>query len=283
MSQAKLVFGTVGAPQSTPRRPGGSPGAIAHIRALGLDALELAWVHGVSARPTACAAIKAAHDEYGVQLSIHAPYYINLNAQTAELWAASRERLLQAARMGFLAGAQDIVFHPGSYHHQDPEQVYRTARDRLAEVAQTLAREGVAVILRPETTGKGALFGALDETIRLSQDIPGVLPCVDIAHVHARAGNGSMNSYAEFMAALKLIKKELGKEGLHNLHIHLSGIAYSPKGEREHLMLEQADLDYTAFLQALVDIGARGRVLCESPIQETDALLLQKTYRQLVR
>ncbi len=283
MSKDQLIFGTVGAPPSTPKKPGGSPGTIAHLKALGLDALELAWVQSVSITPAGCAAIRAARDEHQFQLSVHAPYYINLNALTPEGWAASRERLLKAARMGYLAGATDIVFHPGSYHSQAPEQVYPLVRDRLAEVMQTLRREGIAVTLRPETTGKSALFGTLEETIRLSQDIEGVLPCVDVAHLHARTGDGSLNSCAEFKAVLQSLKKGLGSRGIHQLHLHLSGIAYSPKGERHHLMLSEADLDYTALLQALVDMGARGRVMCESPQQDVDALLLQKTYRQMVK
>jgi hypothetical protein len=32
----------------------------------------------------------------------------------------------------------------------------------------------------------------------------------------------------------------------------------------------------------LIDLGAQGRVLCESPNLEEDALLLQATYRRLL-
>ncbi len=36
-------FGTVGSPIETPKKPGGSAGAIAFSRSIGLDALELGW------------------------------------------------------------------------------------------------------------------------------------------------------------------------------------------------------------------------------------------------
>jgi len=41
-----------------------------------------------------------------------------------------------------------------------------------------------------------------------------------------------------------------------SLHIHLSGIAYGPKGEKNHLVMEEADLDFRNLLRALHDSGA---------------------------
>lgn len=276
-----LRFGTVGSPQSTPGS--GTPLAIKHIRELGLDHLEIAWVQSVRVSDETCALIKAAGEQYNVSLSIHAPYYINLNSLTAELMAKSDERLLTAARKGFLAGAKDIVFHPGSYHEQPPEEVYQKAKTKLAELAAILRDEGVDVVLRPETMGKGALFGTLEETLRLSADIPGVLPCIDWAHLHARTGDGTFNSYAEFAAALDLVKHYLGDAGLKRMHFHMSGIAYSKKGEREHLPLNEADLHYRELLQAFVDYDVAGTVGVEAPLpfHVADALTLQATYRRL--
>lgn len=276
-----LRFGTVGAPQSTPGS--GTPQAIKYIRELGLDHLEIAWVQSVRVSDETCAVIKAAGEQYKVSLSVHAPYYINLNSQTAELMAKSDERLLAAARKGFLAGARNIVFHPGSYHGQPPDEVYARVKTRLAGLMKQLRDGGVDVHLRPETMGKSAMFGTLEETLRLSVDIPGVLPCIDWAHLHARAGDGSFNSYAEFAAALELVKKYLGADGLKHMHFHMSGIAYNAKGEREHLPLNEADLCYRELLQAFIDFGVEGTVGVEAPMpfHVADALTLQATYRRL--
>src|SRR6185369_10768419 len=181
------------------------------MRALGLDHLEIAWVQSVRVSDETCAEIKAAGEKYNVTISIHAPYYINLNSQTSELMAKSDERLLAAARKGYLAGAKDIIFHPGSYHSQPPEQVYERAKQKLLEITGILREEGVDVIIRPETMGKGAMFGTLEETIQLSKDVPGVLPAIDFAHLHARTGKN--NSYKEFSQMLKAVEKGLGRRG----------------------------------------------------------------------
>ena len=125
------------------------------------------------------------------------------------------------------------------------------------------------------------MLGSLEDTLIMSAEIDGVLPCIDFAHLHARPGDGSVNSYAEWEALLKLVKKHLGAAALKRLHIHLSGIAYGPKGEKHHLKLAEADLKYKDLFRALHDAKCGGRVLCESPIMEDDALVMKKTWAKL--
>ncbi len=276
----KLRIGTVGSPAGTPRP--GTDSAIRYIRELGLDALEIAWVRSVRVTDETCALINRTGVEEDVALSVHAPYFINLNSQTPEKMQASDERLLAAARRGCLSGASDIIFHPGSYHAQPPKEVYLRARDKLEEITALLREEGFEVNLRPETMGKGAMFGTLEEVVQLSKEIDGVEPCIDIAHLHARTGDGSFNSYDEFADMFRLVRDELGGRGLKTMHFHLSGIEYTQAGERHHLMLEESDLDWRAFLQACVDFEVEGRILVESPNQEEDALLVQAAYREMV-
>jgi deoxyribonuclease-4 len=274
-----LIFGTAGSPSGTPRS--GTEAAVAYIRELGLDALEIAWVQSVRVSDATCEKIRGRAQEHNVALSVHAPYYINLNSQTAELMAKSDARLLAAARKGYLAGATDIVFHPGSYHAQPPEQVYDRVKEKLLEFTSILSEESVVVTLRPETTGKSAMFGTLEELLQLTRELPGVDPCIDIAHLHARTG--AFNTYDEFAEMLRLVERELGREGLHTMHFHLSGIEYGPKGERQHLIVDEADLDWHTFLQACVDFDVRGRVICESPNLEEDASSFQQAYRELLK
>jgi len=273
-------FGTVGSPINTPKKPGGSVGAIQYCREIGLDALELGWVQSVRVSSETCALIKATSAEQDVSVSVHAPYYINLNAD-AEEWPKSRQRLMNAAHYGNLAGATDIIFHPGSYFERPPQEVLEVAIPRLRGCVNELRAAENPVILRPETMGKTAMLGSLEDTLAMARDIPGVEPCLDFAHLHARAGDGSINSYDEWSARLKMYGDALGKPALKRLHIHLSGIEYGPKGEKNHLKLEEADLDLKVLFNALRDAGAGGRILCESPIMEEDALTMLRTWKKV--
>lgn len=277
--KSKFRFGTVGSPIATPK-PGGSVTAIKYSRSIGLDCLELGWVQSVRVSEETCKMIRESADAEDVAISVHAPYFINLNANDEE-WPKSRKRLMDAAYFGNLAGATDIIFHPGSYFGAEPKEVLKTALPRLLGCVEELRAAGNPVLLRPETMGKGAMLGSFEDTLAMATDIQGVLPCIDFAHLHARPGDGSMNSYDEWNALLEQMKAELGQTALQQLHIHLSGIEYGEKGEKNHLPIAESDLDLRGLFEALKLHDAGGRILCESPIMEEDALYMKKTWQQV--
>ncbi len=274
-----FLFGTVGSPSSTPKKPGGSVGAIRQLSALGLDCLELGWVQSVRVSETTCLQIKQTAEDMNIKTSVHAPYFINLNA-TSEEWPNSRKRLMDAARCGFLAGASDIVFHPGSYFNQPIHEVLDRAIQRLWACVEELCRSGITVTLRPETMGKIAMLGSLPDVLQLAREVPGVAPCLDFAHLHARSGDGSINTTAEWLSILDQYAQALGPDSLLHLHIHMSGIEYSSKGERNHLPITESDFDLRALFQALHIRGCAGRILCESPKMEDDSLLMKQTWEE---
>lgn len=280
MTSPSFLFGTVGSPIGTPKKPGGSLGAIAFSKSIGLRALELGWVQSVRVTEATCAAIRAAGAEQGVALSVHAPYFINLNADDEE-WPKSRKRLMDAAHYGNLAGATDIIFHPGSYFERPANDVLAVAIPRLQGCVDELRAAGNPVTLRPETMGKSAMLGSLEDTLEMAKATEGVLPCLDFAHLHARPGDGSVNTYEEWSARLAAYRAALGADALKRLHIHLSGIEYGPKGEKNHLKFAEADFDLKALFTALRDFGCAGRILCESPIMEEDALFMKQVWQDV--
>ncbi len=273
-------FGTVGSPTGTPKKPGGSVGAVEFCKSIGLDALELGWVQSVRVTEATCAAIKSAGEAQGVSLSVHAPYFINLNA-TDDEWPKSRKRLMDAAHYGYLAGATDIIFHPGSYFQNDPIEVLKAAIPRLKGCVDELKKNGDNVTLRPETMGKSAMLGSFEDALAMSKAMDMVQPCIDFAHLHARPGDGTMNTYDEWSRLLETCENELGADSLKRLHIHLSGIEYGPKGEKNHLPLAEADLDLKALFRALKEFKCAGRILCESPVMEEDALKMKKVWMKV--
>lgn len=271
-------FGTVGTPKNKPKSPGGSVGGIYYLDEIGLKAMELGWVRSVRVSEKSALSIKEAGAERDVALSVHAPYYINLNADDNE-WPKSRQRLMDAARAGYFSGATDIVFHPGSYFGLTSAEVLKVALPRLEACVLELRGESNPVILRPETMGKGAMLGSLEDTLEMSV-IEGVEPCLDFAHLHARPGDGSMNSTREWLEALDAYRKALGEDSLQRLHCHLSGIEYTEKGEQNHLVISESDFDLEALFEALLESKAGGRILCESPTLEEDALFIQNAWRE---
>jgi len=271
----RILFGTAGIPA------GAGDGAdtlygIRMIRELGLAAMELAFVHRVNVGRKLAPIVRAVACEENVALSVHASYYINLNSRDGQKVKASRKRLLSAARTGHLCGAKNIVFHAGWRHNDSDERVYNVVAGHLKELAQILAEEGTVVTLCPETTGKPTQFGDLEELLRLARDVPGVNLCVDFAHLHARSGQA--NSEPEFHSILDAIEAALGLEALRDMHMHVSGIDYGERGEIRHLMLSQSDFEYEALLRVLWDRKVSGTLICESPMNDSDAMVLSQTW-----
>lgn len=271
---AGLLFGTGGTPHSS--RSQSTVDGIKRIAELGLGCMEIEFVYGINMSEASARLVAETAKQEGVRLSAHAPYYINLNAREPEKIRASQDRLLQTARIAFLCGAESVVFHPAFYLGNPHEKVYDMVKERLAEILSQLKKENNRIWVRPEVMGKGSTFGTLEEIVRLSIEIDGVNPCIDFAHWHARSG--TFNSYPEFAAILRQVEERSGRVALDNMHIHVSGIAYSNKGELKHLNLEDSDFHHAELLRALKDYEVKGLVICESPNLETDALLLQSTY-----
>jgi len=145
-----------------------------------------------------------------------------------------------------------------------------------------LKEEGIGIEIRPETTGKPTQFGTLEEILNLSSEIEGVYPCLDFAHIYARS-LGKINRREDFLLILEKCEEILGSEILKNLHIHVSGISYGPKGEKAHLRFEESEFNYKEFLMALIEKDVDAIVICESPTLEEDALLLQKEFANMVK
>ncbi|WNY28817.1 endonuclease 4 [Methanimicrococcus stummii] len=273
----KLLFGTAGVPVSSKGRS--TVDGIARVRELGLDCMELEFVQGVRMGEKTAEEVNGVAAKENVALSVHGPYYINLNAVEKEKLDASVQRIYDSARIGNICSATNIVFHPAFYLKDDHKVVYDRVFDLLKALAARLEDENIPVTLRPETTGKATQFGDLDELLSISAGIDGVLPCIDFSHVHAR--DGKHNTYEEFQEIFEKIEKTLGKEGLKTMHCHISGIEYTAKGEKNHLILEESDMNYKDLMKVFKEFKACGTIICESPNIESDALLMKKTYESI--
>lgn len=272
-----LRFGPAGAPRSS-ARPGTEHG-IRRAAELGLDCLEMAWGNGIRMGDGTAARIAAAARETGIELTAHAPYFLNLSGDRG-VAAASETRLLESARLAGRCGAGHVVFHAGYYGTIGPRAASRRIAAALRRIARRLRDEGIAVVLRPELTGRASQAGTLEEIVDWSADIAGVAPCIDFSHHYARLG-GAANRYEDFRAMLERVRERLGAGALSRVHVHLSGIAYGPAGERSHTPLAGSRFRWREALRALRDAGAGGRVIAESPEIERDALKLQRAYRRM--
>jgi len=230
--------------------------ALVWLKKNGLDE-EIEFVRQVWMTRDRAERIKELNKSLGVELSIHAPYYINLaNPLKAK---ASMKRIMDCCDRAERMGAYIVVFHPG-YYGKDKEKA-----DSLIHRACSEMSKRTSMLLGLETTGKHTAWGTLDEIMAVSRDLRNCVPVVDFAHLYARAA-GRID-YGEVLDKVRKFK---------HIHSHFSGINYGPGGERNHLPILSGKPDYKEIAKLLVKRKTNITMICESPYLERDALIMKK-------
>lgn len=272
----KLNFITAGMPIRTGK--GSYPQAFDVLKEMNLDGMELEFVHGVRMSDDNRIFVKEMAKNFVI--TAHGPFYINLNSKEEEKIEASVQRIIDTAAVAAQAGAFSITYHAAFYMGGDKETVFEQVKTQTKRIIDILENEKINVWVRPETTGKATQWGDIDEIINLSKEFEQVLPCVDFSHLHARSA-GEYNTYDEFSKVLEKIGNNIGQYALENFHGHLAGIEYTAKGEKQHLNLENSDMNYKDLIKVMKEFGVKGALVCESPNIEDDCKLLKNYYESL--
>ena len=270
----RLNFITAGMPLAT--KSGGYKKALQILNDLGLDGLELEFVHGVRISDESKEILKQSN----LVKTIHAPFYINLNSKEEEKVDASVKRIIETAQVAQEIGAFSITYHAGFYLGEEKELVYNKISKQIGIISEYLNDKGIRVWIRPETTGKETQWGDIDEIINMSLEHELVLPCVDFSHLYARTV-GQYNTYDEFCSVFEKIRNKLGDQPLKCFHAHIAGIEYTSKGEKRHLNLAESLFNYKDLLKAFKTFDVKGAIVCESPNIETDCKILKDFYYSL--
>src|SRR5690554_3916523 len=160
-----LRIGTAGIPAST--KPRNSLNAIERLAELGLKHMEIEFVRGVRMGEETARNLGQLAKDHDISLTVHAPYYVNLNSREPEKIEASKKRIIQAATAGAWAGAKSVTFHAAYYHDDDHEVVYEKVAEGMTDLLKQLEQEDIDIRLSPETTGGLTQFGTLEELVRL--------------------------------------------------------------------------------------------------------------------
>ncbi len=235
---------------------------------LGLKACEIAFTYGIyiTKKEDAIKIGKAAK-KLGIDLTIHAPYWINLNSADKTKTEKSKYRIIKCCEIGTFLGAKKVVFHPGYYGKKSKEETYEIIKKHILEIQKEIQRKRLTPKLAPETSGKVNVFGSLDEICNLVKDT-GCSFCIDFAHILAR-----YKDY-RFKDVFSMFKNH--KE----FHIHFSGINYGIKGERNHKKTPEKELKK---LLASLPKNKKITIINESPFPVEDSVMgvrLLKTIRR---
>ncbi len=257
-------------PGGTPHGVKGTKKSMAYLNKIGLNAMEVQFVRGVRMKDSTAKDIGDEAERNGIHLSVHAPYYINLNSDDEDVIEKSKERMINSARKAHLMGAKVIVVHAGYYGGKDSKEVTTIIGDGVLECEETISEEGLDVKIGLEQMGRVKSWGTLDEIEEVMKRTKITVPVLDFAHYHARY-DGRLTGEKEFAGLLDRYEK------IHPgpLHSHFSSIEYNDTGEREHLNLKDKEPDFQHLAPLLLEKDYDITIICETPELDRDSLRMK--------
>lgn len=255
--------------------------AASYVKDMGLDCFEYSFGRGVRMGEEKARSIGKAFADEGVELSVHAPYFINFANPDDEMAAKSYGYVLDSAKMCRAMGGRRIVFHPAAQGKDARETAVSRAEDRLKMLCDYIYLNGMQdMMFCPETMGKFAQIGTPEEIARFCLVDEVFTPCIDFGHVNAR-GQGSLRTEADYRALLEGFLERLGYERMKHFHAHFSKIMYGAKGEIKHLTFadERYGPEFEPLAAVLKELRLEPYVVSESDgTQAEDALAMKRIY-----
>ena len=264
-----IRIGPAGIPLSCKGRTN-KDGIIYTHRNLDLNAIEIQFVRGLYVMSDEEAQIiREYSEENDMEVHVHAPYYINLAGDGEEI-EMSFEKILRSAQMANNIGAKTVVIHPGFYGENSEKKTLKMIIKNSKKITGTIKKEKLKIKIGIETMGKQKVFGTLDEIIEVCKSVKGVIPAIDLAHIHAR-GNGCLKERKDFEEIFEKLKPLRLKHYL----IHITGVLYENGNEFYHLPIKKGDMPIAPLIEIILDNNYNVTLISESPLLEHDAVYIR--------
>ena len=263
-----IRIGPAGIPLSCKGRTN-KDGLVYTKQVLDLNAIEIQFVRGLYVMEDEEATFMRDYaKENDVELHVHAPYYINL-AGGDEL-DLSFEKIMSSAKLADKMGAKTVVVHPGYYGENSEQKTMKKIIKNIKKLQSSFKKEKIKVKIGLETMGKQKVFGSLDEIIEVCNNVKGVVPVIDLGHIHAR-GNGCLKERGDFEEVFKKLKPLR----LRHYLIHITGVLYENGNEYYHLPIKKGDMPLAPLADIILDNNYNVTLISESPLLEHDAMYIK--------
>lgn len=260
--------------------------AAAFVKERGLNCFEYSFGRGVRMTEGKAFSIGDAFAAQGVEISAHAPYFINFANPDDEMAAKSYGYVLDTAKVLKRMGGKRVVFHPAAQGKATREEAVELTEQRLKVLRDYIYLNDMQdMIFCPETMGKLAQIGTVEEIARFCKVDPVFVPCIDFGHINARE-QGSLKTVNDYKSRLEYLIGELGMERMQHFHVHFSKIMYSAKGEVKHLTFadDVYGPEFAPLAVAIKELDLHPYVISESAGTQTeDAMEMKRIYDSLAR
>ena len=247
----------------------------------GIDVFEYSFGRGITLNEKTAVAIGNRFKEEGVELTVHAPYYINLANPDPEMIQKSYGYILSSLKKVKDFGGNRVVVHPATQGKMVREDAVKLMLENAKGLVDVLDREGYLDGYKVcfETMGKMAQLGTPDEIIAVCNLDDRFYPCVDFGHINARE-QGVLKNAINYNTLIQKMEDFLPKHKVFDMHVHFSKIEYGAKGEIRHLTFadDKYGPDFEPLMQIFHDKGMSPYVISESDGTQAEDTITMKKY-----
>lgn len=255
------------------------------VRDFGLDAFEYSCGRGVNMSIAKADAIAVEFAKHQIDISVHAPYYINFANPDDEMVDKSYMYVLSSLNLVKHLGGNRVVVHPGSCGKLERAEAVELVKKRLKILAELVKQSGFGdCYICLETMGKHSQIGTYTEIIDFCTIDDIYLPTFDFGHINSYCG-GCLKTKDDYKKIIDCCIEHIGLERTKKVHIHFSKIMFSEKGEIKHLTFEDDKYgpEFEPLAQLICDYGLEPVVICESHgIMAQDALKMKQIYQKIL-
>ena len=258
--------------------------AASWVKSKGLELFEYSFGRGVIMSSAKANSIGEAFKKEGVEISVHAPYFINFANTDDDMILKSYGYVLDSAKKCKEMFGKRVIFHPATQGKLDRIEAVELTKKRLEVLAGLIIDNGYEdMLFCPETMGKSAQIGTVEEIVEFCKIAPFYIPTVDFGHINARE-QGSLKTVKDYEDRLSFMISELGYDKMLHFHVHFSKIMFSGKGEVKHLTFEDNIYgpEFEPLAVALKNLKLEPHIICESAgTQAEDSVIMKNIYNAI--
>lgn len=252
------------------------------VKNKGLDVFEYSLSRGLTITDDLCIKLGKVFKENNIEITVHAPYYINFANPDDSMIEKSIGYILGSLKKLKLMGGNRCIFHPGSCGKLSRQEAFDNLLKNIKKLIKRVKEEGYDdMLLCPETMGKSQQLGTLEEIAEICNLDKMLIPTIDFGHINAFT-QGSIKGEEDYDRIINYLIETIGYEKTKIMHIHFSKIEYGPKGELKHLTFEDDKFgpEFDGLANIIVKYKLSPIIICESKgTQAEDAIKMKKIYQ----
>ena len=230
------------------------------------------------------------------EMNVHVPYY-------GELLGSRRERNRTLAKMessmqvGKIVNARHMVCHVGPYGEYEPgteaneevanilsgvvervRSIWGVEEEEEEYSAFPWVHKEEPTLVAVETSGQQELWGTVEEVLEVVNHLPGTVPVLNMAHIHAR-GHGRLKTSEDYAELFDQARKTIGGK---KFYCHFAGVEHRMGNAQHYTQIKKSDLKFEPFAEYLAEEGdwMDITIISDSPLLEHDAMYMVQHYEK---